>query len=193
MIPLQAEMRASAAGRLAIPQHLEAVRACAASAVATGSPEPVHRMRIAVKYLRYTLEVFAPEFPGGFEAERRQVKKLQELLGDLHDHDVRIDLLRRRVDRELRTIRRQWRRHSRALRSGRGDCPSLAAFSGLVAERPYAGLVDLLAHQLAEREKACSAFQRYWARLETIGLELALRAAVSRTQQAAEEASDASG
>ncbi|HOX45410.1 MAG TPA: CHAD domain-containing protein [Myxococcota bacterium] len=50
--------------------------------------EPLHRMRIAAKRLRYTLEVFVPALPGALEPYVAAVKKVQTLLGELHDCDV---------------------------------------------------------------------------------------------------------
>ncbi len=50
--------------------------------------EPLHRMRIAAKRLRYTLEAFVPVFGDGLDAHVGAVKKAQSLLGELHDCDV---------------------------------------------------------------------------------------------------------
>jgi len=47
-----------------------------------------HAMRIAAKRLRYTMEAFRPLFDDGLAEEIKVVKKVQELLGDLHDCDV---------------------------------------------------------------------------------------------------------
>ena len=50
-------------------------------------------MRISAKRLRYTLELFRPQFGKAGERQIERVKKIQELLGTLHDHDVRIELI----------------------------------------------------------------------------------------------------
>jgi CHAD domain-containing protein/predicted phosphodiesterase len=47
-----------------------------------------HAMRIAVKRLRYTLEVWRDLFEGNIGDEINTLKRLQDLLGDLHDCDV---------------------------------------------------------------------------------------------------------
>lgn len=52
-----------------------------------------HAMRIAAKKLRYTIEVYAPVYRLGLGKSLRRVKKVQEILGDIHDCDVWIDLL----------------------------------------------------------------------------------------------------
>ena len=52
--------------------------------------DELHNMRIAAKRLRYTLEIFAPCFPGkDFSKVYDQVKSIQEQIGEIHDADVR--------------------------------------------------------------------------------------------------------
>ena len=50
-----------------------------------------HAIRIAAKKLRYTMEVYAPLYRLGLKKPLTRVKKIQEILGDLHDCDVWID------------------------------------------------------------------------------------------------------
>jgi CHAD domain-containing protein len=50
-----------------------------------------HATRIAAKKLRYTMEVYAPVYMRGLKKPLARVKKIQEVLGDLHDCDVWID------------------------------------------------------------------------------------------------------
>lgn len=50
--------------------------------------EELHAMRIAAKRLRYTMELFAPFYNPDFRTAIGQVKRVQELLGDIHDADV---------------------------------------------------------------------------------------------------------
>jgi CHAD domain-containing protein len=50
-----------------------------------------HAIRIAAKKLRYTLEVYAPLYRLGLKKPLLRIKKIQEILGDLHDCDVWID------------------------------------------------------------------------------------------------------
>ena len=48
----------------------------------------LHRMRIAAKHLRYTLEIFAPLYGKALRKPLKVVKEIQELLGEIHDCDV---------------------------------------------------------------------------------------------------------
>jgi len=64
-----------------------------------GKVEELHNMRIAAKRLRYTLEIFAPCFPGKDYAKLyEQVKSVQEQIGEIHDRDVRGPLLQDFLD-----------------------------------------------------------------------------------------------
>lgn len=54
----------------------------------------LHRLRIAAKRLRYTLEVFDTFLPEGCKSVIKELEQVQEELGQLHDRDVLIALLR---------------------------------------------------------------------------------------------------
>lgn len=60
--------------------------------------EELHALRIAAKRLRYTLELFRDVFGDRGEAVITQVKAFQEDLGEIHDHDVRLDLIAAELD-----------------------------------------------------------------------------------------------
>ncbi len=59
-----------------------------------------HALRIAAKKLRYTMEIYAPLYRLGLQKPIRQVKRLQEILGDMHDCDVWIDHLTLEITRQ---------------------------------------------------------------------------------------------
>ncbi len=63
-----------------------------------------HQMRIDAKHLRYAMEICGPLYAGRLDRFVRLAKRLQGLLGDLHDTDVWIDLLGQFIPAErLRT------------------------------------------------------------------------------------------
>ena len=57
-------------------------------------------MRIAAKKLRYTLEIFAPIYPGEFRPWLRSIKEVQDEIGAIHDCDMWIDFLPKFLDAE---------------------------------------------------------------------------------------------
>jgi CHAD domain-containing protein len=71
-------------------------------------PEAVaehHATRIAAKKLRYTMELFGPVYRLGLKKPIARVKKIQEILGDIHDCDVWIDTITRLLLRERSRLR----------------------------------------------------------------------------------------
>lgn len=71
----------------ATTRALERVHERLGPALASDDPATLHRLRIAVKRLRYTLEPFVELLPGLAEPTRIAVEA-QELLGLTHDRDV---------------------------------------------------------------------------------------------------------
>jgi len=125
-------------------------------------PEAVaehHACRIAAKKLRYTMEIYGSIYRNNLEKPLSRVKKIQEILGDIHDCDVWIDQITTLLLRE-RTL----------LRSGKG------------ARRPdtkiLASLKALLRDREEERKRRYRQFVRYWQALQRIHLWDELRASL---------------
>ena len=49
------------------------------------SPPELHRLRLATKRLRYTLELFRPCYGPGLETRMAELRELQQFLGDVND------------------------------------------------------------------------------------------------------------
>jgi CHAD domain-containing protein len=58
-------------------------------------PLALHRLRIAYKRLRYTLEIFGEALPSHMGAGAQAAARFQSRLGDLHDVDMAIGCIRR--------------------------------------------------------------------------------------------------
>lgn len=65
-------------------------------------PRELHRMRLAGKRLRYTLELFRPCYGPGLEVRLAALKELQDILGDLNDAVTSGALLAHRVGHKAR-------------------------------------------------------------------------------------------
>ncbi len=92
-------------GYEAVLAYETALAAPAAVPIAT-----LHRLRIAFKHLRYTLEFFQDALPDTAKGLVAQMAEMQNYLGDLHDHDVAVAesdlaLTDHDADASLRTYR----------------------------------------------------------------------------------------
>jgi CHAD domain-containing protein/CYTH domain-containing protein len=75
-----------------VAEHAEALRTALASVQSVADQERAHEGRIEAKRLRYLLEPFAADDDAA-RAIVKQLKKLQETLGDMHDAHVAAGLL----------------------------------------------------------------------------------------------------
>ena len=125
-----------------------------------------HALRIAAKKLRYTLETYAPLYRRGFTKPIARIKKVQDLLGDIHDCDVWIEQM------TLAIIKQHTRRHPV------GTLPG-AAISAV------APLRRLLVNRERRRARLYRQFVRYWDSLVRTGFRDALRVAALEGQKTA--------
>jgi CHAD domain-containing protein len=118
--------------------------------------EALHDMRIAAKRLRYLLEASAPALGERAEDGAWHAKKIQSLLGDLHDCDEHIP----RVKAHLERLRAE---DVAAVRAG-----------GRISEAPnrtaYRGLLTLLTYLEARRAQLHAEFLERWATVESQGV-----------------------
>lgn len=75
--------------------RLDELRGFVDEALAPIASEAQHDMRIAAKRLRYVLEIFASCLGEEAEQARRAAKRLQSVLGDLHDCDLMLTKVER--------------------------------------------------------------------------------------------------
>ncbi|WCB92862.1 hypothetical protein DSM104299_01562 [Baekduia alba] len=122
----------------------------------------LHDMRIAAKRLRYVLELFAPAFGPYARDAAKQAKKLQDVLGEIHDCDV----TRPRVAAVGSDLRAEDARFVRGLAEpGAKDLdPALAAQAPHRAA--YRGLQTLDVALGARRELLFERFLDRWDKLE---------------------------
>ncbi|HUC08637.1 MAG TPA: CHAD domain-containing protein, partial [Solirubrobacterales bacterium] len=71
--------------------RLDELRGFGDAALAPDASEAQHDMRIAAKRLRYVLEIFASCLGEEADEARRAAKRLQSVLGDLHDCDLMLN------------------------------------------------------------------------------------------------------
>ena len=121
----------------------------------------LHDMRISAKRLRYTLELFRPQFGKAGERQIERVKAIQEVLGTLHDHDVRIDL----IGDELSQLMVEQSRQTRT-DIAEASADELAAIAAAALrpppDDPRRGLIALLGREHAARRAAYAQFRELW-------------------------------
>jgi CHAD domain-containing protein len=123
--------------------------------------EALHDLRISAKRLRYTLELFRPQFGKAGERQIERVKSIQETLGTLHDYDVRIDL----IGDELSELMVEQSSKTRAdIANASPD--ELAAIAAAALrpppDDPRRGLIALLGREHAGRRAAYARFRELW-------------------------------
>ncbi len=59
------------------------------------SPEKLHKVRLATKRIRYTLELFRPCYGPGLEMRLSELRQLQQFLGDINDCAAASRLIKR--------------------------------------------------------------------------------------------------
>ncbi|HEY5814952.1 MAG TPA: CHAD domain-containing protein [Solirubrobacterales bacterium] len=112
-----APFRANA--ELIVRTRLDEMLALAPAALEPVASTAQHDLRIAAKRLRYVLEIVGPCFEPEAKAARDAAKRLQGLLGEIHDCDVMLaraegieslcDLLRTRRELLFRRFVELWR------------------------------------------------------------------------------------
>ena len=116
--------------------------------------EATHALRIALKRLRYTLELFASVFGEAGARQIDRVKALQETLGNLHDLDVRLDLIHAVAEATTRKASGK----AAGQRSGDGD------------EAVGAGLVRYADRERASRRALHRDFVAQWNAFQQAGM-----------------------
>lgn len=76
------------AGRHIIAARLQELKELSASLYQPFKTKPLHRMRLAAKQLRYTIELFAQCWGEQLAEYAKEIAKLQTSLGELHDCDT---------------------------------------------------------------------------------------------------------
>jgi hypothetical protein len=126
--------------------------------------EALHDMRIAAKRLRYVFEVTEPALGKLAKEGAKEAKRLQELLGEIHDCDEM-------VPRALAHVERLRAEDVAATVSanGTGDDLAPAAVRSAPNRGRYRGLESLVTYLRARRQLLHRRFLDHWAVLEEQG------------------------
>ena len=133
--------------------------------------EDLHRMRIAAKRLRYSMEIFREVLGPKIEDRIDAVKAIQEKIGQIHDADVLIGLLQDRL--EWLASQEGARLHVIAAEPGTAEERRARVQAALHATQevdPRLGVLVLLGRTEQERAKLHTGFVRWWDRHQANGL-----------------------
>jgi hypothetical protein len=130
----------------------------------------LHDMRIASKRLRYVLEMTAPALGSAATQAAKDAKKLQDVLGEIHDCDEFVP----RVEEHMARLRAEDAAAVRATAGARSRDLDPAAAREAPNRLLYRGLETLTAYLRARRQVLYARFLREWERMEADGLSPAL-------------------
>lgn len=134
-----------------IQKRLKALLHCETSLADDEQHQRHHAMRIAAKRLRYSMELAKPIFGGPVAATIEATKKVQSLLGEIHDCDV-------------------WREHLDEFDSQEANRVRVHAGESRHYERLRPGIDHLRTERQACRSARFAELVRYWGELREQGL-----------------------
>ena len=151
--------------RRIVAVRLGELRSFAPRALDPSEVEALHHMRIAAKRLRYVLEITEPALGPSAREGAKTSKKLQDLLGEIHDCDVMLPRVHACADR-LRAEDTEWVRQTAG---GRAKDLAPSAARNAPNRNRYRGLEALAVYLSARRGLLFDRFLRDWDALEAGG------------------------
>jgi CHAD domain-containing protein len=164
---LDPEMPLDRALRRIAETRLAEVRSLAGAVHDPDAVRELHDMRIAAKRLRYVLEMAEPVLGPPAKEGAKRAKKLQDVLGEIHDCDEHLPLVLDHIER----LRAEDAAAVAGAAASRASDLDPAAAREAPNRRRYPGLEALAAYLRARREVLYRAFVRDWARFERAGFQ----------------------
>jgi hypothetical protein len=153
-----------------IAVRLDELRSFSAAVHDPSAVTELHDMRIAAKRLRYVLEMTAPALGPAAEEGAKDAKKLQDVLGEIHDCDE----FEPRVEAHIARLRAEDTAAVRAAATPQSKDLEPGAARDAPNRLHYRGLETLGTYIRARREVLYSQFLREWERVERDRLSPAL-------------------
>jgi hypothetical protein len=138
-----------------------------------------HDMRIAVKRLRYLLELAEPALGEPAAEGAQAAKRLQTVLGKIHDCDEMLERAHTHIER----LRAEDAEALRVAAKGAGDLEPADA-RGAPNRARYRGLESLIGYLAGRRAVLFERFLRDWEALDREGFATSLRARLGPGERA---------
>ena len=148
------------AGRIVLAR-LEELHQFTPAVLDPSEVEALHDMRIAAKRLRYVLELTEPCIGAAARKGAKVARRLQGLLGEIHDCDVMLA----RVDAHRERLRAEDAAAVRAAAAPASEDLEPRAIRAAPHRAKYRGLESLAAYLAARRELLYERFTQDWAEL----------------------------
>jgi len=182
-IELDPQLPAIAAARRVIEVRLHELLELSPAVAQPAEARAHHDLRIAAKRLRYSLETFGPLFAVDLGPLTREVRTIQDHLGQIHDYDMFVPWFERY--RDYRRIEAENKLKVTTIagpgqKSGRQSVADYrAALQGAADPEEDAAILRLIERTRARREAAFAEFQGYWEELMAGGFSARLRRAIA--------------
>ncbi|MCA1666765.1 MAG: CHAD domain-containing protein [Thermomicrobia bacterium] len=164
-------------------RKIVAVRTDEFFAFAPALPDPtnvteLHNMRIAAKRLRYALELFGDALGPDAVSCIEIIKQFQEIVGDIHDHDVHADIVRADltaiVAARVHALADRAMQAEGAIEPFKAQCRAFITDDDWVAEQT--AIAAAIARTMHERRQRHSALVAAWQQWTASGLRARLDA-----------------
>ena len=150
-----------------------------------GKSKAQHDMRIAAKRLRYVLEIAAPALRQPATDGAKAAKRLQTVLGEIHDCDEMLARTQTHIER----LRAEDAEALRNAATGAADIEPEAARAAPNRAR-YRGLESLTTYLTARRAVLFERFVHQWEELDRDGFATSLMESLSAASTAGPEVND---
>lgn len=164
--PFSPELSVRESAQIVIAVRIKEILSHIPAALNPDRKRNIHDMRISFKRLRYCLEFMKQWLNPQYPEILKEFKKYQDVLGEIHDCDILIDLLKAELAQYIKAERTYWK----SIQAKDIEKVSLHEFEYQLKEfskgDPKLGLTDWLLRTLKTRHQLFEEFLERWQTAE---------------------------